>query len=598
MMNTRINRNNKILDENKLTINVKNSSMPPQILLDNLLVAYKKNSNTEKLANDIIKKYPNHNLAWKILGAIKKKQGLKLDELKANIMAVKLLEYDFEALYNLAMTYKTLNKIDHSIDFLKKAIHFNPKYAKAYLSLGIIYFETNNFVFAERYFKISIEHNPNLVNARYNLGILYNKLKRFSEAQLEFKKVIDLNSCIPNVYLDLAIALQQLTKIEEAYKFLKKAICLKPDYAEVFQHLGNIEVVKGNMKSAQEYFEKAIFFKPSLAGSHRMLSSLKKYTSYNNHIIQMEQVCSNYNHSDEQRSEVYFALGKAYNDLKDYRKSFQSYKKGNQLKKKILNYNIKNERNLFEKLKETFCEYKNFDFKNKEIKDFHPIFIVGMPRSGTTLIEQIISAHSKVEGYGELEFAGKYGHDIALGATNINEKIIDDFRMKYFLKLNLSSNQVNIITDKMPQNFYYIGLLSVSFPNARFVHVKRNPASVCWSNYKQYFPHNEIGFNYDIDDIVNYFKLYKNLMQFWEKNIKNKIYELDYELLTKNHEFEIKKLLGFLKLNFEEKCLYPEKNSRKIFTASVVQVREKIYKGSSNDWINYKPYLDGKLSGI
>ena len=87
-------------------------------------------------------------------------------------------------------------------------------------------------------------------------------------------------------------------------------------------------------------------------------------------------------------------------------------------------------------------------------------------------------------------------------------------------------------------------------------------------------------------------------MKFWEKNVKNKIYKLDYELLTKNHEFEIKKLLGFLKLNFEEKCLYPEKNSRKIFTASVVQVREKIYKGSSNDWINYKLYLDGKLSGI
>ena len=442
MINTSTNINNKKLDENKLTIEVKNSSIPPKILLDNLLIAYKNNSNTEQLANDIIKKYPNHNLAWKILGAIKRQQGLKLDELKANIMAVKLLEQDFEALYNLAITYKTLNKIDYSISFLKKAIHFNPKYAEAYLSLGIIYFETNNFVFAERYFKISIEHNPNLVNAHYNLGILYNKLKRFSEAQLEFKKVIDLNSCIPNVYLDLAIALQQLNKLEEAYKFLKKAISLKPDYAEVFQHLGNIQVIKGNMKSAKEYFEKAIFFKPSLAGSHRMLSSLTKYTSYDNHINQMEQICCNYNYSDENRSEVYFALGKAYDDLKDYGKAFQSYKNGNQLKKKIVNYNIQHERNLFQKLKETFYEYKNFDFKNKKIKEFHPIFIVGMPRSGTTLIEQIISAHSKVEGYGELEFAGKYGHDIASGSININEKIIDDFRMKYFSKLKLSSNQV------------------------------------------------------------------------------------------------------------------------------------------------------------
>ena len=112
--------------------------------------------------------------------------------------------------------------------------------------------------------------------------------------------------------------MQQLNKLEEAYKFLKKAISLKPDYAEVFQHLGNIQVIKGNMKSAKKYFEKAIFFKPSLAGSHRMLSSLTKYTSYDNHINQMEQICCNYNYSDENRSEVYFALGKAYDDLKDY----------------------------------------------------------------------------------------------------------------------------------------------------------------------------------------------------------------------------------------------------------------------------------------
>ena len=120
MINTSTNINNKKLDENKLTIEVKNSSIPPKILLDNLLIAYKNNSNTEQLANDIIKKYPNHNLAWKILGAIKRQQGLKLDELKANIMAVKLLEQDFEALYNLAITYKTLNKIDYSISFLKR----------------------------------------------------------------------------------------------------------------------------------------------------------------------------------------------------------------------------------------------------------------------------------------------------------------------------------------------------------------------------------------------------------------------------------------------------------------------------------------------
>ena len=148
-----------------------------------------------------------------------------------------------------------------------------------------------------------------------------------------------------------------------------------------------------------------------------------------------------------------------------------------------------------------------------------------MPRSGTTLVEQIISSHSQVTGAGELNFAKQFGAAIATGITEANYESLLDFRQKYLTKLKSVSNENLTITDKLPQHFRYIGLLAAAFPEARIVHVKRNPAAVCWSNYKQYFPQESIGYCYSIEDVINYYKLYKNLMEFWVKTPRISIYE-------------------------------------------------------------------------
>ena len=230
--------------------------------------------------------------------------------------------------------------------------------------------------------------------------------------------------------------------------------------------------------------------------------------------------------------------------------------------------------------------------------DLTPIFIIGMPRSGTTLVEQIISSHSKITGLGELPFVSQFGYPIATGILKCSEESILNFRSNYLEKLKSLTNGNLLITDKMPQNFLYTGLIAASFPEAKILHAKRNPAAVCWANYKQWFRSKDLGYSYSIDDIIKYHRIYEDLMKFWNKLLKNRIYEINYEDLTVNHEVEIKKLIKHLGLAWEESCLYPEKNKRSVSTASNIQIRNKIFKGSSQKWKKYKPFLNGALDSL
>ena len=227
-----------------------------------------------------------------------------------------------------------------------------------------------------------------------------------------------------------------------------------------------------------------------------------------------------------------------------------------------------------------------------------PIFIVGMPRSGTTLVEQIISSHPIVTGAGELHYVDLFGSAISTGCTDINPDTLLNFRTSYLEKLKDYSLGNPWITDKMPLNFRHLGLLATAFPEAKFIHVKRCPEAVCWGNFKTYFSANNLGYAWAIDDIVTYFKQYQNLMEFWTKALQHRLYNLDYELLTDNQEPETRKLIDFIGIGWYEKCLSPEENMRNVSTASDLQVRQRVYKGSSDRWREYEPFLDGAFEGL
>ena len=373
---------------------------------------------------------------------------------------------------------------------------------------------------------------------------------------------------------------------------------MKADLAEAHSNLGIMLQELGRLDEALASYNQAIALKPDYAEAHRFLTSMKKFDSQDDQYSKMLEIYLSEDISEEQRCHINFGLAKACEDLGNFEQAFTHYSEGNVIRKKLLNYDINQDVELFKQLKSSYSIIeKNSLQPDKLSMNLMPIFIVGMPRSGTTLVEQIISSHSQVTGAGELNFIAQFGVTIATGIGEVNNQSLLDFRHNYLNKIQNVSNGNLIITDKMPQNFRYIGLLVAAFPEAKIVHVKRKPAAVCWSNFTQYFVSKNIGYCYDIEDVVSYYKLYENLMDFCTNTFSKRIYNLDYEQLTVNQESETQKLIEYLGLDWDEKCLSPQTNTRSVETASNIQVRKKVYRGSSEQWKKYQPFLNGALDG-
>ena len=297
---------------------------------------------------------------------------------------------------------------------------------------------------------------------------------------------------------------------------------------------------------------------------------------------------------DADRCHLNYAFAKMNEDLGNLRSAFENYVAGGVIRRRFMVYDQKQDELLFKKIKTALPKLKQIDFNSHdEPKNLTPIFILGMPRSGTTLVEQIISAHSEVNGAGELKLLGQLGGAIGLGKKAASQKKLLQVRESYLEKLNKLSSGKKIVTDKMPQNFLYLGLISVIFPEAKIIHVKRDPAATCWSNFKHYFSADGLEYSYILKDTVRYFKLYRDLMDFWHENLDIEIYDLNYDNLTNEQEIETKNLVNFLDIGWEDACLSPHSNKRSVRTASQLQVRKKVYTGSSDVWRKFEPYLDG-----
>jgi hypothetical protein len=330
-----------------------------------------------------------------------------------------------------------------------------------------------------------------------------------------------------------------------------------------------------------------------LAEAHHNLSALKKYTYSDPQIVQMEKLYAGTNISDGNHCQLCFALAKPSEDLGNLEEAFRYLKEGNALRKKILNYDIVQDEEIFSRIKETANSFRNFSFDAPGDENIPtPILILGMPRSGTTLVEQIISNHSKVTAAGELRFLKMFGSSLAEGKVEVSGDKLRTARNQYLNELIKLSVGRPFVTDKMPSNFFYIGLICSALPEAKIIHVKRNPAATCWSNYKQNFAVKGLGYSYDLLDVVHYFQMYEELMLFWDEHYPGKIYHLDYEQLTTDQESETKKLIQYLGIDWEDACLFPEENKRYVKTASNLQVRKKVYKGSSEEWKKFEKYLD------
>ena len=424
---------------------------------------------------------------------------------------------------------------------------------------------------------------------------------KIKEAIINYNYAVKIKNNFDEVYNKLGLIYYDLGNIEEAILNYKKAIKYNPNFFIAYNNLGNALQALGKIDQAVLSYQESIKIKPNFAIAYRNLSSVKKFKINDSEIDEMISLIKKNDLSSKDLVNFNFALGKANNDINNYEKAYSYFSEANHIYKNIIQYDISKDNNLFKSIKILFNNPISplFDSNvNKNLDNPKPIFILGMPRSGSTLIEQIISTHSQIYGAGELNILDRIIRDIDWGDSKNFQKILKVINNKYLTTLKELNRSKKYITDKMPLNFRWIGFILLSMPQAKIIHTKRNAAATCWSIYKNFFVGRENNYAYNQLDINNFYKLYLNLMNFWKQQFPGQIYELDYEKITENIELESQRVLEYIGLKWEKQCIDFHKTKRVVKTNSAHQVRQKLYTGSSAEWYNYKKYLQTMLQNL
>jgi len=578
----------------------------PQRLLNNLigLINEGKLELAVAQATNISAYYLQAITLWNILG-IAFAQLSKFDQaIEAFDRIITLEPRQASAYYNLGNVYKDTGRIQDAIAAYTEALELKPNYVDAYNNLTIVLAGQDQVIEERQLDVIKRYKSLQMINAEkadehFKSGVLLLAEDKLDEAIEEFKKAIEAWPKYSKAYFNIGNALRLQGKLAEAVDAYSKALSIKPDNAKAHNNLGNALLDQGKTNAAIASYKKALSINPEFAVAYRNLSALTKFRPNDPQINKIEALLHHPNLSKDDRCHLYYANAKIQEDLGNFGDAFDCYSAGGKLRQSLLSYEFKQDENLFHEIKSVAPQFLEIaDKLSFQKASLAPIFILGMPRSGTTLVEQIVSAHGNVSGAGELEFVAKFGGNLAVGRENINTHNINEFRRQYLLQLTKRAEGKSYVTDKMPHNFRFIGLICASFPEAKIIHVQRNAAATCWSNFTHYFASNSLGYSYDLSDTVKYYRLYSDLMNHWQALYGNRIYTLDYEKLTESQEPEIRKLIEFLGLSWDDACLAPEKNQRSISTASQQQVRKKIYKNSSQAWQKYHAYIANAFDGL
>ena len=506
-------------------------------------------------------------------------------------------------LYNIrGVCYQTIREVGNAIDDFSQATILKSDYAEAYCNLGVTYQEKGDLVSAVNAYKNAIDNDNNYPTAHNNLGKIFLASGEIDSSIEHLECAITLKSDFADAHNNLGSAFLRINKLNDAIKSYKKAIALKPDFAVANNNLGIAYLRTGDPKLASKFFENAITITPGYATAHHNLSGVKVYKEKDKQVSLIESLLIENNLSQKERIYLNFALAKAYEDLGNHKELFKHLNEGNRIRKKEMSNSIADSEEHNELIK-LFFNSNNIKLTYRDSLPIRPIFIVGMPRSGTSLVEQIISSHHEVYGAGEVNnFHNIIMPIIEKHAVNENYNLKNDefalIRKQYSNSLERFYANEKVITDKWILNFKTIGFILSAFPESKIVHLKRDARATCWSIYKHYFSDEGNRWAYDYQDLARFYKSYVGLMDYWHNLFPGKIYDISYEDLTSNQEKETRNLLKYCDLDWDENCLNFYTNTRAVKTASAVQVRNKMYQGSSDVWRQYSEHLKPLLDAL
>ena len=455
---------------------------------------------------------------------------------------------------------------------------------------------------AEFLLESAVVFEPDNAKARIDYIQVLRKRQRFTEALAQAKLLLEKSPGNPQFQSVYAIEMMQTGDYQTALEYFDKVLATLPNDPVTLTSKGHAFKTLGQYQQAVSAYQGALNTRPQHGEAYYSLANLKTYKFSDAEIDLMLEQETNLEHSLMERVYIYFALGKAFEDRQEFQRSFKYYQLGNALKRNSSGYNADK---MTEELQaqQRVCTAELFEsHQGQGSSAADPIFIVGLPRSGSTMLEQILSSHSQVDGTLELpnilsmaQKLRKQGKaDDELGYPEVLAQLsADDLQSmgeKFIADTAIHRQGALFFIDKMPNNFRHIGLIKLILPNAKIIDARRHPMACCFSNYKQLFAEGQ-EFSYDLDDIAQYYKDYLALMAHWDQVLPGQVLQVNYEEVVNNLEAQVRRILAFCELPFESACLSFHETKRSVRTASSEQVRQPIYRSGLEQWTHYEAEL-------
>ena len=509
-------------------------------------------------------------------------------------------------LFDQACQLKSSNLLDQAKLAFNRIITADPDHSDSTYQLGLIAEQQGDIFAAFTLINKAISLSGD--NASYHRGLgdlFFLKLRDFRKAIAHYLKVIALGELSKEIYIDLGTAYQNIGEYDKAIAAFERSIAIDNKFPLSFYNLGICYRNLGKRDKAIAAFKTALEIKPDYAKCYHTLVRTQDDPELDQTSEKMINLLEKDGTSGLDKGHILFGLGHIYETKRDYVKSFECYADANQKFREVIRYSSETKRRYALAIKQAFSPESMADTTRgidlARLPLLTPIFIVGMPRSGSSLIEQIIASHSQVHGAGEIKYLANAIHrpypesGYRQFPEDADKLSADQLRQMSEDYLEMAGIEVpagrQFFTDKLPHNFFFIGMIRKILPNAKIINCQRDPVDTCFSCFKNIFMQGQ-EFSYDLEELAEYYLIYDDLMTYWRANLPGSFLDVRYDEMITEQESQTRKILDYCGLAWEDACLDFHKSARAVATASATQVRKPIYKSSVKLWKNYEKELE------
>jgi tetratricopeptide (TPR) repeat protein len=569
------------------------------------VVRFLQGKSTEALKNigAALQVKPQHPTAWSDFGVVLTTLGRREEALASYDKALAFNPKCAETLHRKGTVLMDLNRPEEALASFDGALGLAPCLPLTLHGRGAALLALDRFAEALISFDQALAQKPDYLAALNNRGIVLKELSRFEEALASYEQALGLKPDYPEALYNRGVVLAELNRPVEALASYHEALAIKPDCASAYEGKAILLSELGRFDEASNAIEKAFELAPSSACLHYTLTTINQLTLSDSHVHAMEQLAQNGRSLDtKEQTYLHFALGKAYADIGDHERSFRHLQDGNALKRKQLFYDERVTLDVLERTRAAFSSELMQRNQRAGNPSSVPVFIVGMPRSGTTLVEQILASHPHVFGAGEI-------YDFSTAAIRVCDTVgpgflrwpevvgalsreqLRNLGTSYVENITALAPVAERITNKTVENFRLIGLINLALPNARIIHTRRHPADTCLSCFSKLFV-GDLPFTFDLKELGRYYRAYERLMAHWRGLLPQGIMlEVQYEEIIDDLEGQAKRIVGHCGLEWDVRCLDFHRTERQVRTASKSQVRRPIYTSSVGRWQAYQSFL-------